>query len=712
MANDTINFYNYYFRYLWSKADFENLQSAHADSYRGAFDGLMGGAIVDGLIITAITGSTPSYNVSVGTAISPSGKLMVLSSTENIEVTRPVTNPRRDLVVLRPLEIQNNSMTDPTNPSETVYLKVQQSCEIVTILGTAAVVPEYPEKEDDDVIICGYVVDPSANFVTGGSDFDMEVREIPGKNRSMQMTFGRYDERFMCYKAGNASIGIKPSIVNSVFAGSDRESPLGFSYVAAEKPSQYPRNSISNFVPGDSFYNLTTGSVTGSDETSSTLTPFIPGAGNYGLMLLQIDRDDKVSQKNYAFGVSQRTSAYLTLTQGGLLPDANKKLLCYVILYSKNGSAITDCEVIDARSPGNVIPQLSILPFDSTTNYGIGNIVLSAAGELYVSLAANNLNQSLTDPTKFRIYFDSVRTIENYNLTAAVSSSTLTVTLKGKLGSTLSVTNPINIGFRSTSLSVGQYNTRKIDAPLSLLISNGATLGHTSAKAYPIYVYAYDNFGTVDIAVCSTRLNEDVLHDTVLMSSSSDSSNILYAASANSSMPIRLLGKITVTQAAAGTWATAPSMISLYSDDITPPTDYSCIRLGTTSGYGSVNTAVRRFTSAIKNTGVGLEYADSATGGTSLTCTIKGRYAFTYFEQFNAGANFGLSLNSAQLTTDIVSITAADALVIGSTPAANLLAGVSITLELAPGDVVRPHSGSGVSGSAPALARLNAQRIS
>jgi hypothetical protein len=136
------------------------------------------------------------------------------------------------------------------------------------------------------------------------------------------------------------------------------------------------------------------------------------------------------------------------------------------------------------------------------------------------------------------------------------------------------------------------------------------------------------------------------------------------------------------------------------------------LRLNTQGGYGSTNTAILRFTNTTVNTGTGITYADSATLGASFTCTESGIYAFSYSSCFNAAtAVFGLSLNSSQLTTSIVSITAADRLASSAVSHSNLLYSVAWTGYLAAGDIVRPHSDTSPAGTSTAGAVFSCQRI-
>lgn len=136
------------------------------------------------------------------------------------------------------------------------------------------------------------------------------------------------------------------------------------------------------------------------------------------------------------------------------------------------------------------------------------------------------------------------------------------------------------------------------------------------------------------------------------------------------------------------------------------------IRLNTGNGHGSTNNKIRRFTNPVVNTGSGITYADSATLGATFTVTEDGVYTFTYVDVFSGASNFGISLNSSQLTTGISSITAADALVMGATSGATASYCVTVTLALVAGDVIRPHTDGGAESIAPNRASFTVQRVS
>lgn len=124
------------------------------------------------------------------------------------------------------------------------------------------------------------------------------------------------------------------------------------------------------------------------------------------------------------------------------------------------------------------------------------------------------------------------------------------------------------------------------------------------------------------------------------------------------------------------------------------------VRLNTANGYGSTNTKIRRFTNTVTNTGSDITYADSATNGASFTINTSGVYAISHTDQFTTGGGHaGISINSNQLTTNIVSITASHIGATGYIANANETVCASVTLYLTAGDVVRCHTNGEAAGT-------------
>lgn len=158
----------------------------------------------------------------------------------------------------------------------------------------------------------------------------------------------------------------------------------------------------------------------------------------------------------------------------------------------------------------------------------------------------------------------------------------------------------------------------------------------------------------------------------------------------------------TMKLARGNSGATTQDILTVDTDGrVAPGLLPACVRLNTANGYGSTNTMIRRFTNILLNQGADVTYADSATLGGSFTINKSGVYAFSYSDSFASAQFFGLSLNSAQLTTAINSITAANVLVMGITGGAGSPQTVAATVYLQVGDVVRAHA-TNISASGPA----------
>jgi hypothetical protein len=135
-----------------------------------------------------------------------------------------------------------------------------------------------------------------------------------------------------------------------------------------------------------------------------------------------------------------------------------------------------------------------------------------------------------------------------------VAASALTLTL-----------SPTQLDFRAPALTSGTVNARTLAAAATLVVPSGATLGTVNAVASRLVLLALDNAGTIELAVVNiaggNNLDETTLISTTVMDAASDSANVVYSTTARTNLPFRVVGIVESTQAAAGTWATAPSLI-------------------------------------------------------------------------------------------------------------------------------------------------------
>ena len=132
----------------------------------------------------------------------------------------------------------------------------------------------------------------------------------------------------------------------------------------------------------------------------------------------------------------------------------------------------------------------------------------------------------------------------------------------------------------------------------------------------------------------------------------------------------------------------------------------------TGNGHGSTNTAIRRFTTTKSSVGTSITYADSAANGASFTINDTGVYAIAYSDACNTtGTNYGVSVNSAQLTTAIQSITAADRVSIAAVTSTNTSVAAFAIVALSAAAVIRPHTDASPNVTDPYLTTFAIRRI-
>ena len=285
--------------------------------------------------------------------------------------------------------------------------------------------------------------------------------------------------------------------------------------------------------------------------------------------------------------------------------------------------------------------------------------------------------------------------MSNLGLAASVAANALTVELKQADGSTdPSGAGEVTLGMRSSTLATGGYTQRTVSSALSVVVSSGSTLGFVDGEAQYVYVYAIDNAGTIELAVSGSRtFDEGLLYSTTAEggAGAADDKDTLYSTTARVDVPVRYLGRILSNQATAGTWASAPTEVTLHSTAGEMTEDFSEVLLSEGNGHGSTNDRIRRF-STLSIEGAAMSVTQSATDGDSVTINESGVYSIVYADYRAGGSSgFGVSLNSNQLTTSISAITLADRLT-NSTIASGELVTTSITRRLNSGDVLRAHT--------------------
>jgi hypothetical protein len=168
----------------------------------------------------------------------------------------------------------------------------------------------------------------------------------------------------------------------------------------------------------------------------------------------------------------------------------------------------------------------------------------------------------------------------NVTLAASVATNILTIALKTRDGGDPSAGDPAFIPFRSATATTGDYTVIKQTAALSIAIPDTATLGTVNADMARLYVYAVNDGGTLKLGVYNPvsgsgntvslkSLNVGDVQSSTVIGTGSDSAQTLYTDTAGvTSKAVCWLGFVEIVEATAGTWATAPTLVTLAGNGV------------------------------------------------------------------------------------------------------------------------------------------------
>jgi len=179
--------------------------------------------------------------------------------------------------------------------------------------------------------------------------------------------------------------------------------------------------------------------------------------------------------------------------------------------------------------------------------------VFGSDGYLYSSNTDTNTgNDPISDATNWTNLVAQLGQIEG--ITATVATNALTCGLEST-----------SLYFRDATLTDGIPNIRIVASPLSLVVPLDATLGTVNAIQSSLVLLAIDNAGTVELAIVNLSggndLSETGVISTTAIDATADSADVFYSTTARTNVAYRVVGLVESTQATAGTWATAPSLI-------------------------------------------------------------------------------------------------------------------------------------------------------
>ena len=167
----------------------------------------------------------------------------------------------------------------------------------------------------------------------------------------------------------------------------------------------------------------------------------------------------------------------------------------------------------------------------------------------------------------------------NLQLSAAVATNNLTISLLTAAGAAPTATTPVNIVFRDATIANGDPVLVSVTGALTFTINSTNTMGCVSAQMCRLWVMAINNAGTVALcafnALNGTNViapNEAAVQTSASGTTGGSSAQTLYCGtSAVSSKAIRYLGYVEIQEATAGTWATGPTYTQLFGPGIPKP---------------------------------------------------------------------------------------------------------------------------------------------
>ena len=299
------------------------------------------------------------------------------------------------------------------------------------------------------------------------------------------------------------------------------------------------------------------------------------------------------------------TGAFTTLSVSGVATISNAVLpvidnikLGYATTATAAGTTTLTVSSLHQQFFTGTTTQTVVLPVTSTLVLGLGyTITNNSTGVLTVQ--SSGLNTIISIPAKATIKFVCILTsgttaaswsyafegssnipyLNLNSISASVSGNALTVTL-----------NPCTIDFRSSTLTSGVVVTRLVPTAISLTVSSGSTLGTTSGVASRIAVVVIDNAGTVELAVVNSTVYGAFDNSSLITTiaeggvGAADSGSAFYSSSARTSVAFDVVGYVYSTQATAGTWASAPSIVSGNGANKVPQQLTSGTAVASTSG--------------------------------------------------------------------------------------------------------------------------------
>lgn len=292
--------------------------------------------------------------------------------------------------------------------------------------------------------------------------------------------------------------------------------------------------------------------------------------------------------------------------------------------------------------------------------------------------------------------------ILNGKIVRSVGSNALTVALKRLDGTDPSATNPVYVVVPSLTSNVfdGGYTIITVTAALSVIVSSGSTLGHTSAVASPVYVYLLNNAGALELAVSTKFFGLSVQTTTAEGGAgAADSSTVLYSTTLRSNVAVIPLQRWKSTQTTAGTWAATTGEVQLWPFPYKAP---ATVKI-TAAGANTYTAPWDMLDAEIKVTGGGAAGGGSAaTGAGQVSIGSGGGSGGTAIVSVSAAVLTGN--NTVTIGAKGTGVSGANGTAGGNSSVVNA-AGVTLAAATggAPGQALAAAAATGIVGGAPGI---------
>ncbi len=218
-----------------------------------------------------------------------------------------------------------------------------------------------------------------------------------------------------------------------------------------------------------------------------------------------------------------------------------------------------------------------------------------------------------SDSSSSALVGDSSQQYDNLSIAVSVSGNALTIALKNKAGADCSASSTGYVGFRNATATTGTYTQVAVTGALSVVVSSGSTLGTVSGVVAWLYVYLINVSGVAELAVSRQLHDDGSLISTTAEggAGAADSGVVVYSTTTRAAVPSRLIGRMQISEATAGTWASAPlevSNIPFSTQQVITDNSFSRIeacKITYAAGTPTITYQTGKFISSLTDTGTG-----------------------------------------------------------------------------------------------------------